>query len=136
MDFENSMTTSGHHEIHNMKLNRIKRLLSAKRWIETYDGTNIVKGYAKKYAIDIFCAIYELRRMNISISEEYEKQLKQSIETLKKYRQLKKEEKELELKCEWESDENFAKIMGYTHGGFPYGIRHDDEKINIQPDLK
>lgn len=130
------MTISDYHGIHYMKLNRIKRLLSAKEWIETYDGANIVKGYAKKYGVDKFCAIYELRMMNISISEEYEKQLKQSIEALKKQRQLKKEEKEQELKCEWESDENFATIMGYTDGGFPYGITHDEWKeINNQTDI-
>lgn len=104
------------------------RLLSAKEWTKTYNGNNIVKGYSKKYGVDKLCAIKELRIIGIEISEEYEKQVRQSLEALRKSKQLKKVEKEAEVNSisGWESDENFAVIVGYTSGGFPYGLTHDE----------
>ena len=53
---------------------RERRLCSAKNWIKTYSGNNIVKGYSKKYSVDKLCAFKELRMIGVEISEEYEKQ--------------------------------------------------------------
>ena len=53
---------------------REKRLSSAKNWIKTYSGQNIVKGYSKKYSVYKLCAIKELRMIGVEISEEYERQ--------------------------------------------------------------
>ncbi len=109
------------------------RLRSAKPWINTYTGSNIVKGYAKKYAVDKLCAVRELRMIGIQISEEYEKQLSNSLEVVRQQRiaSRKKREEKLNGRCTFESDENFAMIIGYTSGGFPYGVTHEEmEKIN------
>ena len=108
--------------------NRYKRLVSAKKWIKNYSGSNIVKGYSKKYGVDKLCAVKELRLIGIKISDEYEMQLKQSLEAVRKSRQLRKEEKENELNsiADWNSDDYFAIIIGYTSGGCPYGISHDE----------
>ena len=109
-------------------LHRNKRLKSAKEWVQTYSGKRIVHGYAKRYGVDKLCAIKELRMIGIEISEEYEYQLRQSIETLKKQRQFRKDKKEQELNSllGFEGDENFAFIAGYTSGGLPYGITHEE----------
>ena len=108
--------------------NRAKRLKSAVEWVKTYSGKRIVQGYAKRYGIDKLCAVKELRLIGIEISEEYENQLRQSIKELKKQRQLRKDENEQELHSlsGFDSDENFAFIAGYTSGGFPYGITHEE----------
>ncbi len=116
-----------------MTLHRNKRLKSAVEWVKTYSGKRIVQGYAKRYGVDKLCAVKELRLIGIEISEEYENQLKQSIEVLKRQRQLRKDKKEQELNpiSEFDSDENFAFIAGYTSGGFPYGITHEEmDEIN------
>jgi len=109
-------------------LHRNKRLKSAKEWVQTYSGNRIVHGYAKRYGVDKLCAIKELRMIGIEISEEYENQLRQSIETLKNQRQFRKEKKEQELNSllGFAGDENFAFIAGYTSGGLPYGITHEE----------
>ncbi len=109
-------------------LHRNKRLKSAKEWVQTYSGKRIVYGYAKRHGVDKLCAIKELRMIGIEISEEYENQLRQSIETLKKQRQFRKDKKEQELNSllGFEGDENFAFIVGYTSGGLPYGITHEE----------
>lgn len=104
------------------------RLGSAKSWIKTYLGNNVVKGYSKKYSVDKLCAVKELRMMGVEISEEYERQLINSMEAFKQQRLSfkKKREDELNALCEIDSDENFAMIIGYTSGGFPYGVTHEE----------
>ena len=96
--------------------------------MKTYSGKRIVHGYAKRYGVDKLCAAKELRLIGIEISEEYENQLRQSIEELKKQRQLRKDKNAQELNSlsGFDSDENFAFIAGYTSGGFPYGITHEE----------
>lgn len=75
------------------------RLSSAKNWIKTYEGDNIVWGYSKKYSVDKLCAVKELRMIGVEISEEYEKQLINSMEALKKQRLSFKKKREDELKA-------------------------------------
>lgn len=108
---------------------REKRLSSAKKWIKTYSGNNIVKRYSKKYSVDRLCAVKELRMIGVEISEEYEKQLINSMEALRQQRlEFKKKRKdEFNAFCGFHSDENFAMIMGYTSGGFPFGVTHEEK---------
>jgi hypothetical protein len=118
---------------------REKRLSSAKNWIKTYSGQNIVKGYSKKYSVYKLCAIKELRMIGVEISEEYERQLINSMEALRQQRLSfkKKQEDELNTLCEVESDENFAMIIGYTSGGFPYGVTHEEMgEITIENEIE
>lgn len=119
-------------------LKRESRLSSAKKWIKTYSGNNIVKGYSKKYSVNKLCAVIELRMIGVEISVEYEKQLINSMEALRQQRLSfkKKREDELNSLCEFESDENFAMIIGYTNGGFPYGVTHEEmEEITIENEI-
>lgn len=114
-------------------LKREKRLSSAKSWIKTYSGNNLVKGYSKNYSVDKLCAVKELRMIGVDISEEYEKQLINSMEALRQQRLSfkKKREDKLNDLYGFDSDENFAMIIGYTSGGFPYGVTHEEmDEIN------
>ena len=109
---------------------RERRLNSAKNWIKTYSGNNIVKGYSKKYSVDKLCAVKELRMVGVEISEEYEKQLINWMEALKQQRLAfkSKHEDELNILSGFDNDDNFAMILGYTSGGFPYGLTHEEMK--------
>ena len=115
------------------------RLRSARNWIKTYSGNNIVKGYSKKYSVDKLCAVKELRMIGVEISEEYERKLINSMEALRQQRLSfkKKREDELNALCEFESDENFAMILGYTSGGLPYGVTQEEmEQINNEKEFE
>jgi len=115
------------------------RLRSAKSWIKTYSGNNIVKGYSKKYSADKLCAVKELRMIGVDISKEYEKQLINSMEALSQQRlsYKKKREDKLNALDGFESDENFAIIIGYTSGGFPYGVTYEEmEQINNETEFE
>ncbi len=113
--------------------NRNRRLSLGRSWIKTYTGKNLVKGYSKKYCVGKLCAVKELRMLGVEVSEEYEKQLVISMEASIKQKQLlkKRREEKLNSMCGFDSDENFAMILGYTSGGFPYGVTHEEmEEIN------
>lgn len=114
-------------------IKREGRFCFATNWVKTYSGNNIVKGYSKKFSVDKLCAVKELRMIGVEISEEYEKQLINSIEALRQQRLSfnKKREDKLNVLCEVESDEIFAMIIGYTCGGAPCGVTHEEiEEIN------
>ena len=118
--------------------NKEYRLRSAMEWIKTYSGKDLVKGYSKKYLVDKICAVKELRLIGVSISEDYEKQLRQSLESLRQQRLSVKLKRENELKAlgEFDSDGNFAMIIGYTSGGCPYGVTHEEmNKMNVEMNL-
>ena len=120
-------------------LKREYRLRSAKDWIKTYSGNNVVKGYSKKYSVDKLCAVKELRMIGFEITEEYENQLQKSLESHKQQRLSlkKKREDELIASCGYESDEYFAMILGYTSGGFLYGVTHEEmEEIKRETEIE
>ena len=77
--------------------------------------------------------------IGVDISEEYEKHLINSMEALRRQRLSfkKKREDKLNALCGFESDENFALIIGYTSGGFPYGVTYEELKqINNETEFE
>ena len=50
---------------------KAQRLQMAKHWIPTYNGTKIVKGYKKKFAVDTLTAIRDLQELGIKFDPEY-----------------------------------------------------------------
>ncbi len=108
-------------------LKRPHRLQSAKSWISTYAGKNIVRGYAKHFRVDLVCSITELRLLGIAVSEQYEQAVKQILENRAAQKRLKQEENEMDSEGLFGgSDADFAFIIGYTSGGAPYGARWED----------
>ena len=102
------------------------RLASAKDWIIKYDGKNLISGYAKWFGVDKICAINELKTLGVIIPENLENQIVESLKRRIEQRKLAKEKAEaLDITVN-DSDYNFAFIAGYTSGGFPYGLTHEE----------
>lgn len=106
-------------------MNRAARLGSAKHWLPTYTGCDVVKGYRKWYGVSTVCAITELRQLGIKVDEQRLIQAKRTEESAALQRAKKRQER-AEKRVEEETplvefDENFAYIAGYTNRGFPYG---------------
>lgn len=103
------------------------RLDSAKDWITKYDGKNFISGYSKWFGVDKICAIKELRTLGVIIPENLENQIIEShrrrIEQKKTVKEDKIEVFDMTIN---DSDENFAFIAGYTSGGFPFGLTHEE----------
>ena len=107
------------------RMNRAARSESAKHWLPTYTGCDVVKGYRKWYGVSTVCAITELRQLGIKVDEQRLIQAKRTEESTAlqraKKRQERAEKRVEEVTPLVESDENFAYIAGYTNWGFPYG---------------
>jgi len=50
-------------------LSREKRLKSAKRWLASYRGKNVVRGYRKWFGVSDVCAVLELRMLGVDIPD-------------------------------------------------------------------
>ncbi len=108
-------------------MNREQRLSFARNtdWVRNYAGNSIIKAYRKKHGVDILCAITELRSLGVAIDQEYEEQVRHSIEGAARAKSRKKAQREgADL---WsDSDDTFAYIAGYTPGGVPFGVTWDE----------
>ena len=93
--------------------------------MKTYQGEGIIEDYIKRFGVDLLCAVVELRMMGVAISEDYEHQLRQNEEY--KRTSKKKGTKQIEEDfLDGFSDETFAYIAGYTSGGVPFGLTHEE----------
>ena len=48
-----------------------QRLNMARQWLPTYNGTKIVKGYKKKFAVDTMTAIRDLQEIGVQFEPDY-----------------------------------------------------------------
>jgi hypothetical protein len=110
------------------RMKRSQRLQFAKRWLETFEGENVIRAYRNRYGVDWLCAIKELQLLGITLDSSYIKKLEQTVESeIQANRKHKLEKLKLAGEVEWNnrspiSDEHFYFIAGYTSGGAPYGI--------------
>jgi hypothetical protein len=106
------------------RMRRPARLHSARQWLASYSGTNVVRGYRKRYGVDWLCAVRELRQLGVEINPQYVAQLEVTMEQRRLERQRRKQQREGNGIEEHaiDSDDTFAYIAGYTSGGAPYGL--------------
>ena len=100
----------------------------ASEWIKVYNGKNLISGYAKWFGVDKICAMNELKIIGVTISEAMEKQVLASVKARIEQKRIMKEKRNFVDDKDIDSDENFAYIAGYTSGGAPYGLTHEEMK--------
>jgi hypothetical protein len=88
-------------------MTREGRMNSGKEWVKTFNGKNIIKGYAKWFGVDSICAITELKIIGVLIPENLENQIRKSYKSRIELKNKRKKQKELE-RMEW--DDNFEFI--------------------------
>ncbi|MGF7141563.1 hypothetical protein [Roseimarinus sediminis] len=108
------------------RMTRKGRLNAAKDWINKYEGKNLISGYAKWFGVDKICAINELKTLGVIIPENLENQIIESHKKRIEQRRIAKDKSEGFDMTVNDSDDNFAFIAGYTSGGFPYGLTHEE----------
>lgn len=112
------------------RMTRDSRLqhVRATDWVKKYDGKNIVRAYSRWFGVDGLCAIFELRALGQQIDEEYEDQVRASIEATAAANQRKKAARE-RLECRQDcqdADAMFCYTAGHTSGGAPYGVTWEE----------
>ena len=106
-------------------LSRARRLLSAKRWIATYSGRDLVRGYKKWYGVSDVCAVLELRMLGVEIPDARLEEARRNEQDRAALHARRKRQKTPRGEP-GESDETFGFIAGYTEGGAPYGTTWDE----------
>jgi hypothetical protein len=120
------------------QLTRARRLKSAKKWIASYRGKNLVRGYKKWFGVTDVCAVPELRMLGVDIPDARLEQARRDEQSraIGNARRKQKHARRADFR---ESDETFAFIVDYTEGGAPYGITWEerealDARTETQPD--
>ena len=98
----------------------------ASEWIKVYNGKNLISGYAKWFGVDKICAMNELKIIGVTISEAMKKQVLASVKARIEQKRIMKEKRNFVDDTDIDSDEYFAYIAGYTSGGAPYGLTHEE----------
>jgi len=110
-------------------MKRSARLQSARSWIPTYEGKDLVRGYARWYCVDRICAVIELTLIGVEIPAErleHEHTAVTDKGRARKYRAAKRAAKRIDPPLDDDFHPDFLFIAGYTAGGAPYGIMHDE----------
>jgi len=112
------------------RMSRQAHLSSAKAWLASYQGKSPVRGYAKWFGVSRLCALLELRKIGLNISEaqiQEEKRAEERIATSRALAKQRKEQAEAELDFDY-CDEHCSFIAGYTSGGVPYGVTWEEAR--------
>lgn len=128
-----------------MGMPKKERFMKAKEWIGKIDGDHIVKAYSKSSRLNLKNAMNELKQLGVKITPEEKQEVQQWVEKRKIHNERRKErrrrrkenEENKRLAMEYDSDETFAFIAGYTSGGAPFGITHEEmEEIERRESLE
>ena len=113
-------------------LKRDERLLKARQWLPTYQGTKIVKAYRKRFYVDVPSAVRDLQEIGYKFKPGYvDNLLKSEAIRLEQLRAQKEERSQPAYYDNPDQDDTFFYIAGYTSGGAPYGVTWEEE---ITPD--
>lgn len=112
------------------RMTRDARLQSARHWLTSFEGKNVVRSYRKRYAVDLECALIELDILGVAIDPSHAQKLRASekgrLENRRRAGDAKRAQQDAVLDPLFESDDHFAFIAGYTPGGFPFGVTWED----------
>jgi hypothetical protein len=110
-------------------LSRARRLQRATRWLASYRGKNVVRGYRKRFGVSELCAVVELRMLGVDLPDARLEQARRDEQARAAHR-ARSNEKHAPSIREW--DDEFAVITGYTEGGAPFGITWDEwEQLDV-----
>jgi hypothetical protein len=107
------------------RMTRQGRLSSAgaTQWVENYKGKNVIVGYAKWFAVDLVCALVELRLLGVKIDQGRENQIKASIEARAAQRTRRRKLQESVQTCEFHPfSDDFAFIDDCALDCVPYEL--------------
>jgi hypothetical protein len=110
------------------RMNRAGRLQSARHWMSSYAGKNLVRGYARQFGVDLLCAALELRSMGVAIDDARIEQLRR-LQAVRAEARRKRREEADRASAPDDRDDTFAFIAGYTAAGMPFGITWEETGV-------
>jgi len=113
---------------------RARRLQSARHWLPSYHGRDIVHGYARWYGVDRLCAPLELLRLGAPVAAERVERLR--AEARRRSARSRKAARDQTppqggYGIDW--DETFAHIVGHTEAGLAFGVTWEETGSSAPP---
>jgi|GEM_PF-1241789 len=108
------------------KMKRDRRLQSARGWLPTVAGKNLVRAYKKRFGVDELCALLELAALGQPINPERIERARLSAERRGFASSGRKKSREPALDPYPDSDEHHYFVAGYTAAGFAFGITWEE----------
>ncbi len=105
------------------RLDRRRRLQAAPRLLSRYRGKNVIRGYAKHFGVDLLCALKELEILGVKLDPRRVEEVRNSLKARRRS-QTDQTDPYDGYGVDW--DENLAFIVGFTSGGFPYGLTWEE----------
>lgn len=97
------------------RMKRPQRLESAKSWLATYEGNNVVKAYRKRYGADHNCAFTELEMLGVLIDPDYKERVLESVDAqaaVKKQERARERARRADVWSQYEDDETALERAG------------------------
>lgn len=126
------------------QMKRRARLESAKGWLPTFTGKDLVRGYSRWFGVDPLCAVRELGMLGVPTDPNVVERLKERVKLKAREnaarssaRKRKREQREERSSATFDRlDQDFYhyQIMGYTEGGAAYGITWEEYERMQEPD--
>lgn len=110
-------------------MKREARLQNAPRWLSTYPGANLLRGYERAFGVDLECAAVELGLLGIEVDPQQVAAITASRAVSRILRQPTPPGTDAippGYGEEW--DDTFAYIAGFTSGGAPFGVTWEEEE--------
>ena len=113
-------------------MDRPTRLRVAKKWIESYEGKNLLRGYCKHFAVDWRCAAVELKLLGVVLDPGYLKQREiTEAEKLAERRAKREKRTEVENSDRWHDHDS---VLGaYMAGDYEALFAMECERDGIDP---
>lgn len=83
------------------RMQRPARLASAKTWMASYSGKNILRGYCVHFAVDWRCAAAELKMLGIKLDPAYLSQRERTEAEQSRRRSERKQKQEADADQHW-----------------------------------
>jgi len=102
------------------------RKRKAKKWIQAYKGTDVVRDYRAHFlGVDVTCAVRELQEIGYEFAPGYvENVVRDEQIRINRIRKKKESKHDADEDGYYDfQDENFFYIAGHTSGGAPYGVQ-------------
>lgn len=112
------------------RLTRAGRLPSAQAQRASFEGKNVVRGYAKWFGVDLLCAARELALLGVKLDASYLESLRVTVQN----RRRKKQPTAVDDSASdfGQSGEHFSFIVGHTSGGMPSGVPWPDDDLESE----
>jgi len=114
------------------KFKRKDRLKAAEKFLKTFKGKNLVKGYSEWFGTNKVCTIQELEILGHEIDKDLKKQVYRDHERKCRVAKSQPVEKYDEDVFDSSQNDDFYFIAGYTSGGAAYGITWEQYENEIK----